>query len=400
MAQNELCIPALRFPEFSGEWIKRFLEDGSELISGQHLNPDEYSNGFGETPYFTGPSDFTNYTEKLTKWTLKESKWALQNDVLITVKGNGVGELWFLTLPRVAIGRQLMAIRATSFSSSFLYQYLGPLKEKFFALASGNMIPGLSRYDILRTNLFLPKLAEQQKIAAFLGAVDEKIAGLQKKKDLLEEYKKGCMQKLFSQEIRFTDDNGNRFPNWEEKKLNDLGKFTSGTGFSEVEQGGAEGTPYYKVSDMNLPLNTTVMREANNYVSNEQVNRLNYKPITEEAIIFAKVGAAVFLERKRLARDFLIDNNMMAYIPFKSSMIRFLKIIFERTRLSKYAQVGALPSYNAGDLKTIKVKLPHPEEQKKIADFLSAIDDKIALVSDELGKAKTFKKGLLQQMFV
>jgi type I restriction enzyme S subunit len=214
----------------------------------------------------------------------------------------------------------------------------------------------------------------------------------------LKQYKKGVMQKLFSQELRFKADDGSEFSDWEEKTLGDIGDFKSGTGFPESEQGGDLGVPFFKVSDMNLAGNTFYMKSANHYVTDEQISKLKFKVIKEASIIFAKVGAAIFLERKRIAMTFLIDNNMMAFTP-KANLL-FMKYVFDTIKLSKFAQVGALPSYNASDLKIIRVKVPSLEEQTKIANFLAFIDTKIDLTTTQLEATKQFKKALLQQMFV
>jgi len=155
--------------------------------------------------------------------------------------------------------------------------------------------------------------------------------------------------------------------------------------------------PFFKVSDMNLEGNQKVMVSANNYVNDEQIARLNYKPINKKSVIFAKVGAAVFLERKRIADSFLIDNNMMAFTPTED--IDFIRQWFDTVRLSKYAQVGALPSYNASDLKTIKINLPSLPEQTKIANFLAAVDTKIEQLSKKQALLGEYKKGLMQQIF-
>lgn len=252
--------------------------------------------------------------------------------------------------------------------------------------------------DFSRIPFSAPTLPEQRKIADFLTAVDKRIGLLIQKKALLEDYKKGVMQQLFTQAIRFKDDHGNDFPDWEEKKLGEVGDFKSGVGFSEREQGGKTGTPFYKVSDMNLPGNESVMHSANHYVTETQISSNKYKVISEESLVFAKVGAAIFLERKRVASNFLIDNNMMAFTP--SFDISFAKHLFATIRLSKFAQVGALPSYNASDLRTIKASIPHPDEQTRIANFLSSIDRKIESVATQITETQTFKRGLLQQMFI
>ena len=194
-----------------------------------------------------------------------------------------------------------------------------------------------------------------------------------------------------------------RFPEftdeWQVKKLGELGKFTSGVGFTNSEQGGKHGTPFYKVSDMNLSGNTNEMTQANNYVSDTQVIDMKYKPIIDKSIIFAKVGAAIFLERKRVASNFLIDNNMMAFTPNGNLDFQYIKIVFDRLHLSKMAQVGALPSYNGSDLAIIKVQLPSHKEQEKIADFLAAVDERIVVGEKKLELLETYKRGVMQQIF-
>lgn len=173
----------------------------------------------------------------------------------------------------------------------------------------------------------------------------------------------------------FTDD-------WEQRKLRELGKALSGVGFPDEEQGGKEGIPFYKVSDMNNAGNEQEMVTANNYVTSEQIARKRWKPIDEvPAIFFAKVGAAVLLNRKRLCRfPFLFDNNTMAYLMNKNVFdADFAKTLFETIDLTSLVQVGALPSYNAGDVEGIEVSIPKMEEQQKIGFFFINIDHLIAL---------------------
>jgi len=190
--------PKLRFPEFrdKGEWAVKKLSSLVQLISGLHLSPEQYSSE-GTVPYFTGPSDFTDRIQQISKWTGELKSIAKENDTLITVKGSGVGEIWFLTLPRVAMGRQLMAVRSTKNSSRFIYQFLLTKRTRFEDLASGNLIPGLSRSDILDIESRFPSLPEQQKIADCLTSLDDLITAQAKKIETLKAHKKGLMQQLF-----------------------------------------------------------------------------------------------------------------------------------------------------------------------------------------------------------
>lgn len=189
---------------------------------------------------------------------------------------------------------------------------------------------------------------------------------------------------------------------WEPRKLGSVGYAKSGTGFPEVEQGGEEGIPFFKVSDMNLVGNEIELIISNNYVTQEQIKRKHWNVISDvPAIFFAKVGAAVMLNRKRLVRvPFLLDNNTMAYIFDKDIWdCYFGKTLFETINLSQLIQVGALPSYGTSDVEGISIMLPRKEEQRKLAAYFSSLDDRITLHQRKLDQVKTLKKYFLQNMF-
>ena len=169
---------------------------------------------------------------------------------------------------------------------------------------------------------------------------------------------------------------------WEQRKLGDIGKARSGVGFPDAEQGGVTGIPFFKVSDMNLGGNENEMAVANNYVTAEQIAVHRWSPITElPAIFFAKVGAAVMLNRKRLCRfPFLLDNNTMAYSLSSTKWdADFAKALFGTVDLTSLVQVGALPSYNAGDVESMEIYLPSLLEQGQIGGFFKQLDRLITL---------------------
>jgi len=397
-------IPQLRFPEFSGAWEEKKLGDIGSFKGGgtPSKSVDEYWEG--DIPWISS-SDISEqdiHNIKISRFineiSIKESATKIiPKESVLFVSRVGVGKL-AINKKEICTSQDFTSLLPKDNSSYFLGYFFLAKNNLLIRYSQGTSIKGFTKNDIETLKLNIPTKLEQQKIAAFLTAVDNKIEQLSKKQALLGGYKKGLMQKIFSQAIRFKADDGSELPDWEEKKLDDVGSFKSGTGFTEAEQGGKSGVPFFKVSDMNLEGNQKVMVSANNYVNDEQIARLNYKPINKKSVIFAKVGAAVFLERKRIADSFLIDNNMMAFTPTED--IDFIRQWFDTVRLSKYAQVGALPSYNASDLKTIKINLSSLPEQTKIANFLSSIDNKIEQVGKQLDESKQFKKALLQQMFV
>ena len=160
----------------------------------------------------------------------------------------------------------------------------------------------------------------------------------------------------------------------------------SGVGFPEKEQGGIEGIPFYKVSDMNHFDNQFEMIVANNYVSENQIIKNRWSPIIDSsAIIFAKVGAAVLLDRKRLCTNsFMLDNNMMAYIFYPEQLNKyFCKFLFDTINLGNLIQVGALPSLNAKDISDIKKYIPNLSEQNRISKLLLNVETLITLHQQE-----------------
>ena len=262
--------------------------------------------------------------------------------------------------------------------------------------------PGINANEYASYSFSVPSLPEQRKIADLLSAVDDVIAAQEAEVAAWEKRKKGVMQKLFSQEVRFKADDGSDFPDWEEKTLGELGCFCSGIGFSERYQGHANlPVDVYKVSDMNISGNEREMLRANNTVDESILKKMKTKAIDQPSIIFAKVGAAIFAERKRIARKpFIVDNNMMVFTPNDENDFEYIYWLTLTLRFASRAQIGALPSYNASDISGFVVNIPSLPEQRKIADCLASLDDVIAKAKDELDAWCELKKGLLQQMFV
>ena len=189
---------------------------------------------------------------------------------------------------------------------------------------------------------------------------------------------------------------------WEQRKLGEVGKARSGVGFPDTEQGGTSGTPFFKVSDMNNDGNENEMNVANNYVTDAQIAARRWSPIEEvPAIFFAKVGAAVMLNRKRLCRfPFLLDNNTMAYSLSKDQWdADFAKALFETVDLTTLVQVGALPSYNASDVEAMEIMLPEIPEQRQIGAYFRRLDNLITLHQRKYDKLVNIKKSMLEKMF-
>ena len=285
----------------------------------------------------------------------------------------------------------------------FLYFLLQRNNSTLLRYSTGGTAKGISQKSLKQVKVNLtPNISEQKQISLLLNVVKNLITLYERKLKLLSQVKKYFLDNLFTEKeypnLRFkgfTDA-------WEQRKLGQVGKTQSGVGFPNEEQGGLEGIPFFKVSDMNNPGNEYEMVNANNYVKDDQLARKKWHPIKSvPAVIFAKVGAAIMLNRKRLVtRPFLIDNNSMAYIFDDSWDINFGKNIFETINLPRYAQVGALPSYNGSDIQGIKIFLPRKNEQSKIGIFIMTINEIITLYENKQQHLTKIKKTLLNTMFI
>lgn len=313
----------------------------------------------------------------------------LKNWLFACFEGVAVGDFWVLTSSKIDHGFTYSLIQAPEF------QYIANL-------SSGSKMPRSDWGLVSNARTFIPtNLSEQKSISSVLFGLDTAITLHEEKKQQLERLKSALSQKLFANKsgypaVRFEGFGGK----WNQCKLGNVGTFRGGFGFPENEQGNIDGIAFYKVSDMNDGCNTLTMRRASNYVTSSQITKNKWKPILNQNIIFAKVGAAVYLERKRKAMGpFLLDNNMMAFQP-KDADIDYIYYIFQRLRISKHAQVGTLPSLNASELRNIAIYIPNLNEQKVVADLMVDLDHTIILYDFKLELLKKLKSSLLQNMFI
>lgn len=293
-----------------------------------------------------------------------------------------------------------------SFSEEVCHEYMlyllnFSIYRRMYPYAEGTAQQVLSLKKLGQLKYSLPLVAEQKKIAKILATQDKAIELQARKIEELKRFKQGCLERMFPRKGQKVPEK--RFPgftdDWEQRKLSDIGKARSGVGFPDAEQGGVTGIPFFKVSDMNLDGNESEMTVANNYVTAEQIAVHRWSPITElPAIFFAKVGAAVMLNRKRLCRfPFLLDNNTMAYSLSSTKWdADFAKALFGTVDLTSLVQVGALPSYNAGDVESMEIYLPSLLEQEQIGGFFKQLDNLITLHQRKLEEMKNQKKALMQ----
>jgi type I restriction enzyme S subunit len=415
---NKQLVPALRFKDFDNNMAQHLFENIFLFSSGKNIKQAEASPEF-ETPCVRYGELYHMYGEVInqainrTNLDASELLFSKGDEILLPSAGEDpldIGSASALTLENVAIGRTINILRPLEdniYSQIFASYYINEkLRKKISTLARGASISNVYNSDLKKLKINLPSLPEQQKIASFLSAVDEKIQQLTKKKGLLEQYKKGVMQALFSGTLRFKNENGNPYPDWEEKRLGEIGKTFNGlTGKTKEDFG--EGKPY--IQYMQIFSGSKINPAEFGYVSlndNEKQSRAQFGDafFTTSSETPKEIGtASVLLDE---IEELYLNSFCFGYRPNNIEILvpQFLQFLLRseifRRKIIPLAQGSTRYNMSKVELLKLRVDIPHKEEQQKIASYLSSIDTKIERVNQQITQSQTFKKGLLQQMFV
>ena len=235
-----------------------------------------------------------------------------------------------------------------------------------------------------------------------MGAVDERIKLLQRRRDAVARYKKGVMQRLFSQSLRFTRDDGTPFPDWEEKRLGDLVTFRSGgTPSKENAEFWGGDIPWISASSMHSDIisnSDLCVTEFGSMNGTRTAKKGSLLLLVRGSMLYNRIPAGICV------RDVTFNQDVKALDPKPGASATFVLCqlrAFEHRLLSMVVGTGiGAGKLDTEDLKNFAMPIPHPDEQRKIADALCALDAKIAAVYAQVFQMQTFKKGLLQQMFV
>ncbi|PCJ41627.1 MAG: restriction endonuclease subunit S [Alphaproteobacteria bacterium] len=411
MLVEQKNIPSLRFPEFEGAWEEKKLEEIADVKGGKRI-PKGMSLTDVDTgqPYIT-VSNMENGSVNLDKikFVPDEAKHKIRNykilisDIFISVAGTlGLIGIIPQELNNANLTENANKLTNIKCVQAYLLRYL---ETSYFSrlienVKTTNAQPKLAIYALQSFKVRSPHENEQQKIAEFLTAVDGKIGLLSKKKDLAERYKKGVMQKLFSQSLRFTNKDGTPYPDWEEKTLGEISEKPMYGMNAAARQFDGE-NKYIRITDIDEDSRKFVPKP----LTSPQGEILDKYYLKVGDIVFARTGASV--GKSYLYKEF---DGQVAFAGF---LIKFSisganeSFVFSQTltyAFKKWVKVMSMrsgqPGINAEEYQTFSFQLPSQEEQQKIADFLSSLDQKITHISQQLTQAQAFKKGLLQQMFV
>ena len=389
-----MSLPLYRFKEFDGEWSLHKLGNIANVItSGSRDWAKYYSESGSKFIRMTNLSrngiqlklDDLKYVNVESNSTDGERTSLVHGDILLSITAE-LGKVGWIppNFGKAYINQHtaLIRLKPTSANSIFTAHLLSTVKsnKQINGLNDAGAKAGLNLSTIKSLTVCIPELEEQTKIANFLTAVDEKITQLTQKHKLLTQYKKGVMQKIFSQELRFKHDDGQDFPKWEETTLGNLCSITTGK------------------LDANAMVENGAYRF---YTCAKEYYKIDKYAFDTDALLVSGNGANVgYIHHYKgkfnaYQRTYVLDKFDENIIFVKYFLDAFLHI-----RIFKEAKEGNTPYIVMGTLTEMLIQLPTLAEQTKIANSLTAIDEKITNTQAELEAAKQYKQGLLQQMFV
>ncbi len=415
-------VPNLRFPRFDGEWqTKKLGTLTTKMQSGVSRKLSDEDVGL---PILRSNniSDGVLNVKDIKYWHLIDDQGTdlnnyilAENDILVNFI-NSIAQIGKTALFKNYLKRNtifttniLRLSTSSEVDSRFLFYNFNTLQYFDYIKSITKPAVNQASFTTKEFNNYLvnvPSLAEQIKIVNNFEQIDFGIALLKKKKTLLEIYKKGMMQKIFNQEIRFKDENGKDFGKWEVTAIKDLPIYISdgnyGEQYPKASEMKSEGIPFIRANNIK---NSQLVQDDMKYIDPELHEILTSGHLREHDIIVTTrgdIGSIAYVTKE-------FDNaNINAQICLlRTSKNVNSKYLFQvlstgesKKQFNDLQTGSALKQLPKGNLKKISFKIPCIEEQSKIANFLSAIDDKINLVAVQIEKMEKFKKGLLGEMFV
>ncbi|HDJ2889033.1 TPA: restriction endonuclease subunit S [Staphylococcus aureus] len=382
-------VPELRFPGFEGEWEEKKLEGIIKVNSGKdykHLDK-------GDIPVYGTGGFMTSVSEPLSEI----------DAVGIGRKGT-INKPYLLEAPFWTVDTLFYCTPKKETDILFILSLFRKINWKVYDESTG--VPSLSKQTINKINRFVPTNKEQQKIGKFFSKLDRQIELEEQKLELLQQQKKGYMQKIFSQELRFKDENGEDYPDWENKQLGELGVTYAGLSGKAKEDFGFGKDVY--VSYVNVFKNNIATLEMVGNVSikpGEKQNNVKFGDIlfTTSSEIPHEVGmSSVWLYEKDnvYLNSFCFGFRTTVSFINPIFLARYLRSFEMRKLITILAQGSTRFNISKKELMKLIVKIPRLDEQNRIINLFSILDGGIELQSMKVRKLKKRKQGLLQKMFI
>ena len=413
ITEQKPLVPELRFSEFNSLYSSNSLKELTSSVDYRGKAPIKSDSGVflvtaknikkGKIDYDCSkeyvPRDL--YDEVMRKGKPKIG------DVLFTTEAP-LGNVAQVNNANIALAQRVIKFRGKELlSNAFLKNYFlsTEFTKRVHRISIGSTVQGVSGKDLHKVTINFPELNEQQKIADFLESVDAWLDHLRGQKTALQSYKQGMMQKLFTGQVRFKDENGRNFPEWQEVSMSDIGDSFGGlSGKSGDDFGQGESFITYKqifddsvIEPKKFAKVTVAPGEKQNRaqkgdvfftVSSETPNEVGYASVLMEDVN-PYLNSFAFGFRPKSLTDLLPEYSRYHFrsAPFRRQVVRLAQ---GSTR------------YNISKVQFMKliIEIPSASEQQKIADFLTALDQTITAKADEITKVEEWKKGLMQKMFV
>ncbi len=381
--KNTNNVPRLRFPNFTDAWEQREL---NKIVKSIDTGKSKFHSDSNNGEYaILGSTSIIGY----------DNCYDYDGDFILTARvGANAGSLYRYT-GKAKISDNTVFIQAEK-NIEFVYYMLTKFDVKQLSFGTGQ--PLVKASELKNLNLKMPtQIEEQQLIGDYFETLDTLITLHQRKCDKLEEYKKAMLQKIFSQELRFKREGGTNYPEWEQTSLEDV---------CDIVGGGTPSTKNIDYWNGNIQWFTPSEIGKTKYVS-KSVRTISQVGFEKSSARKLPVGTILLTSRATLGEMAIATIECTTNQGFQSLIPRKINgeyLYYLQPTIKNYCNKKACGStfneISKGELGKCKIPMPHFEEQQKIADFLSALDEAINYAKQELDKWKELKKGLLQQMFV
>lgn len=376
--EKQKNVPALRFLGFEGNWEEKKLGEVSAFTNGKGHENDISESGkyiVINSKFISTDGAIKKYSDKAFSLLHKEQIVMVMSDV---PNGKAIAKCFFVNKDDTyTLNQRICSLFSKELNNKFLFYRINR-HPYYLEFDNGVGQTNLRKDEVLNCPIFFPNnILEQTKIANFLTAIDTKIQQLNQKKALLEEYKKGVMQQLFSQEIRFKDDNGENYPDWEEKKLGEVAPLQRG---------------------FDLPVDKIVNGKFPVVFSNGILKFHNEYKVKAPGVVTGRsgtIGKVTFV-----STNYWPHNTSLWVTDFQGNYPEFIYHFYKYYDLSRFGAGSGVPTLNRNDVHSQIESFPSLPEQTKIANFLTVIDTKIETVAKQIEQTQAYKKGLLQQLFI
>ena len=400
--------PKLRFKEFSGDWEnKKISEIYSDLKAGSTPSKAVPRYFKGNIPWITSGELKTKYIYKTNEYITEEA--VKSANLKIYEEGTFFIAITGLEAPGTRGSCAINKVKATTNQSCLAFQKNSKMKNEFlyyWYLLNGEHIgikytqgtkqQSLNNELVGKLRINMPSIEEQEKIASFFSLIDDKISLQGDKVEALKDYKKGIMQNIFSRELRFKDDDGRDYPEWENIRLSEVLK---------------ERKTY---SQKNEGLEHVTLSKDGIYGKGERYNRDFLVVTDDKKYKITRLGDICYnpanLKFGVICRNDYGDAIFSPiYVTFEvksEADSEYMGVYLSRwdfiNRVRKYEEgtVYERMAVKPEDFLRFEINLPTIEEQKKIKGLFNKIDEKVKFEEEKLNRLNEYKKGLLQQMFV